>query len=113
MSKIKANHSNKNSIDLHKARNESIKAQYILATLYYKEIEKNLEMAFYWFQKAAENDYKLAQNMLAILYENGEGTEKNLVRAFYWYQKAAENGYEIAMYNLASCYQYGKGTKKI
>ena|SRR6266540_3097629 len=102
MSKIKANHSNKNSIDLHKARNESIKAQYILATLYYKEIEKNLEMAFYWFQKAAENGDIEAQHYLAVLYYEGEETEKNFKKAFYWSQKAAENGSEMAQYNLAT-----------
>ena len=85
MSKIKANHSNKNSVDLHKARNESIEAQYILATLYYKgkEIEKNLEMAFYWFQKAAENGHIEVQHYLAVLYYEGEGTEKNFKKAFY------------------------------
>ncbi len=56
----------------------------------------NLEKAFYWYQKAAENGNKAAMNNLAIHYENGKGTEKNLEKAFYWYQKAAENGIEEA-----------------
>src|SRR4051794_38075525 len=54
--------------------------------------EKNLEKAFYWYQKAAEYGNNNAMNSLAICYKNGEGTEKNLEKAFYWYQKAAENG---------------------
>ena len=49
--------------------------------------EKNLEKAFYWYQKAAESGLEMAQNNLALLYKNGEGTEKNLEKAFYWYQK--------------------------
>jgi TPR repeat protein len=45
-------------------------------------IEKNLEKAFDWYQKAAENDIKEAIFNLALLYENGEGTKKNLEKAF-------------------------------
>jgi len=66
--------------------------------------EKNLEKAFHWYQKAAENGHIKAQNNLALLYEKGEGTEKNLEEAFYWYQKAAENGDIKAQYNLAQLY---------
>src|SRR5438046_2263473 len=65
--------------------------QYALASIYYL-YRKNLEKAFYWFQKAAENGNKFAMYNLNICYKNGEGTEKNLEKAFYWYQKAAENG---------------------
>src|SRR5438045_2325730 len=54
--------------------------------------EENLEKAFYWFQKAAENGNGDAMNNLATCYENGKGTEKNLEKAFYWFQKAATNG---------------------
>jgi TPR repeat protein len=38
--------------------------------------EKNLENAFYWYQKAAENDNIVAMYNLAICYENGDGTER-------------------------------------
>ncbi len=43
-------------------------------------IEKNLEKAFYWYQKAAENGCGLAMLMLAKFYENGDDIEKNLER---------------------------------
>src|SRR5438105_4476132 len=72
--------------------------QYNLAYLYFKSDEK-IEKAFYWFQKAAENGYKVAQHNLALYY-NGEGTEKNLEKALYWSQKVLENG---AMNNLNIC----------
>ncbi|GBB99377.1 hypothetical protein RclHR1_03500002 [Rhizophagus clarus] len=74
--------------------------------------EKNFEKAFYWYQKAAENDVKEAMFNLAINYKNGEGTEKNLEKAFYWYQKAAENDVKEAMFNLAINYKNGEGTEK-
>src|SRR5436305_7846672 len=62
------------------AKNEDIDAQYKLAKFYYngEGTEKNLEKAFYWFQKAAENGDVNAMNNLAACYHNGEGTEKNL-----------------------------------
>ena len=65
---------------------------------YYKGegIEKNLEKAFYWYQKAAESGFEIAQNNFALLYKNGEGTEKNIEKAFYWYQK---NDKEITKIN--------------
>src|SRR5687767_4482011 len=97
----------KNSIgtikNLHKETgNGNIELQYNLALLYEngEGTEKNLEKAFYWYQKAAENGYIDAQYNLALLHD----TEKNLEKAFYWYQKAAKNGYIDAQYNLASLY---------
>src|SRR5688572_523494 len=74
--------------------------------------KKNLEKAFYWFQKAAESDFEMAQYNLASLYKNGEGTEKNLEKAFYWYQKAAENGDIDAQSNLAFLYYEEKNLEK-
>jgi hypothetical protein len=80
--------------------------------IFYEETEKNLEKAFYWYQKAAENGDEKAMFNLALYYENGKGTKKNLKKAFCWYQKAAENGNEKAIFNLAICYKNGKGTEK-
>src|SRR5438876_216871 len=98
----KAHNKSRHFKELEKAaENDNMNAMYHLA-LYYqngKGIEKNLEKAFYWFQKAAENSED-AMIHLATCYENGEGTAKNLEKAFYWYQKAAENGNDHAMYNL-------------
>ena len=67
--------------------------QFHLELLYHYGVktEKNLEKAFYWYEKAAENDDNNAMYNLAICYENGIGTELNLEKAFYWYQKAVEN----------------------
>ncbi|EXX50138.1 Skt5p [Rhizophagus irregularis DAOM 197198w] len=85
-----------------------------LAIYYYngQETEKNLEKAFYWFQKAAENDNEATMFFLANCYKIGEGIEKNLEKAFYWYQKAAEYSNEVAMLHLAKCYYDGEGIEK-
>ncbi|GES99793.1 kinase-like domain-containing protein [Rhizophagus clarus] len=87
---------------------------YDLAVCYVKGegIEINLERAFYWYQKAAENGIKEVMIDLAGCYENGEGTEKNLEKAFYWNKKAAENGDEKAIFNLALSYYNGKGIER-
>ncbi|RIA83385.1 hypothetical protein C1645_833896 [Glomus cerebriforme] len=80
--------------------------------------EKNLEKAFYWYQKAAENNETFTVNNLAVCYKtvvcykNGEEIENNLEKAFYWYQKAAVNNETFAVNNLAVCYKIGKGTEK-
>src|SRR5436190_248752 len=88
-------------------------AQFNLANSYYngEGTEKNLEKAFYWYQKAAENGNNNAMYNLARCYKNREGTEKNLEKALHWYQKAAENGNNNAMNSLAKCYKNGKGTE--
>ncbi|POG73411.1 hypothetical protein GLOIN_2v1856072, partial [Rhizophagus irregularis DAOM 181602=DAOM 197198] len=74
--------------------------------------EGNLEKAFHWYQKAAEEDYVTAMCNLAACYYNGQGIEKDLEKSFHWYQKAAENDYNSAMFNIALCYKNAKGTEK-
>ncbi|GBB99141.1 hypothetical protein RclHR1_03430002 [Rhizophagus clarus] len=71
--------------------------------------EVDLEKAFCWYQKAAENGNAKAMFNLALCYENGEGTEVDLEKAFCWYQKAAENGDTNAMFILSLCYENGEG----
>ncbi|GBC52681.2 kinase-like domain-containing protein [Rhizophagus irregularis DAOM 181602=DAOM 197198] len=74
--------------------------------------EKDLEKAFYWYQKAAENEYKDAQFKLGLCYEEGIGIEKDEAKAFYWYQKTAQQGVNNAQYKLGFFYKIGKGVKK-
>ena len=69
-------------------------------------------LAFFWYQKAAEQGLAEAQFQLALMYENGEEgvVEKNPQKAVDWYVKAAEprekgrayaQGLAEAQYNLA------------
>ncbi|GBC52516.2 kinase-like domain-containing protein [Rhizophagus irregularis DAOM 181602=DAOM 197198] len=75
--------------------------------------EKNLEKAFYWYQKAAENGDKEAQFNLGVCYEERIGIEKDEVKASYWYQKAAQQGFSNALYRLGFFYKIGKEVKKV
>ena len=78
-----------------------------------KGTEINLEEAFKWYKKSAENGYNNAQNNLGICYEFGKGTEINLEEAFKWYKKSAENDYNIAQNNLGIFMNLVKELKKI
>ena len=61
-------------------------------------VERDLEKAFYWTERAAVHGDRDAQNNLAeLFYETGTVAEKNLAKAMEWYKKAAEAGYSEAM----------------
>ena len=77
--------------------------------MYYNGIgvEKNLEFAFKWYKKAAEDNLAAAQHALSYMYKSGEGCERNIVRAYYWVEKAAENEYEDAYYIVGKSYLEG------
>lgn len=53
-----------------------------------------------------------AQNELATLHYNGQGTPKDDSKAFLYYQLAASNDSPEGMYNLAMMYENGFGTKR-
>ncbi|GET65661.1 uncharacterized protein OCT59_027343 [Rhizophagus irregularis] len=73
----------------------------------------NMQCLIYPKLLVAENgDKEAINNLVAICYENGEGTEKDLEKAFYLYQKAAEDDHIEAMINLANIYENGKGMEK-
>jgi hypothetical protein len=68
--------------------------------------------AFYYFQKAANEDDAFAQNEVAYMYAAGKGTKKNYAKAFMYYQKAANHGLATAQYSLAIMYLQGLGTER-
>ena len=63
-------------------------------------IAKNLEKAFEYYEKAANQGYANAQNNLGAMYSLGEGTAKNLEKAFEYYEKAANQGHVEAKIQL-------------
>ncbi len=69
------------------------RAQYMLGTMYrYGEsVDANLNIAFDWYRKSAEQDYSDAFYELAWMYENGNGTEVDYKESLYWYKKAKES----------------------
>jgi len=87
--------------------------QYILGKCYMHGdgVEKDPGEAVYWYTKAAERGFAIAQNDLAYCYMHGDGVEKDTVMAVQWYTRAAEQGFARAQNNLGQCYEYGMGVK--
>ena len=76
-----------------------------------EEIGKNAD-ALQVYQQAAEKNYVVAQLVVGVCYESGNGIKQNLSMAAEWYQKAAEQNYAPAQLKLGSCYDKGEGVKK-
>lgn len=76
-----------------------------------EEIGKNAD-ALQVYQQAAEKNYVIAQLVVGVCYESGNGIKQNLSMAAEWYQKAAEQNYAPAQLKLGSCYDKGEGVKK-
>jgi hypothetical protein len=51
---------------------------------------------FRWYLKAAENGDSQSQEMVSVLYGNGEGVEKDINQAFAWAVKAALGRRDLA-----------------
>jgi len=96
------------------AQGNDPQAQWELA-FYYRN-NSQLEMAFDWTRKAANNGYGLAQYELALCYKKGIGTDQDDEEAFRMMLFAACNDQiplEIqakAMFEVACCYKDGIGT---
>ena len=59
-------------------------------------VEKNLELAKKWYEKAASQGFADAQYNLGVMYMNGELVEQNFLTASMWFYAASENGNENA-----------------
>ena len=60
---------------------------------------------------AAQGD-SAAQNMLGIMYQNGQGVRQNFRIAGEWYEAAAQKGFARAQYNLGVLYYEGQGVTR-
>ena len=77
-------------------------AQYMLGDMYYygTGTERNIEKAFYWIKRAAENGIVPAVYMLGLCHELGNGTEKDVDTARKYYEQAAQAGVNSAAKRL-------------
>src|SRR5712664_2754399 len=55
-------------------------------------VPQDYAKAVYWFRKAAEQGYDVAQYHLEICYYKGDGVAKDAAAAVKWYRMAAEQG---------------------
>lgn len=66
--------------------------------LYFEE--ENYQKAFYWMQKACENDMPMACDFLGDCYDNGWGCKKNHQKAIECYRKSYNLGNKNALEKL-------------
>lgn len=79
----------------------------------YYETPRNCELAIDYLEKSANQDYALAQEVLANEYYVGKNcVKKDYKKAFALYQKSADKGLAKSKIRLAEMYKEGKGTKK-
>ncbi|MCD7756010.1 MAG: sel1 repeat family protein [Firmicutes bacterium] len=71
-------------------------------------VEKNLDKAVEWTQKAADHGDWDGQYNLAWFYEEGSGLERDMAQAIFWYRKAALQGHDLA---IEKCAQLGVALK--
>ena len=79
-----------------------VNAQVFLG-MYYFDMH-DYAKAYYWFNKAAEQNNKAAINMLGRCYEEGFGVDKDTSAAKKYYLKAAKMGMTVAKRNLGILY---------
>ena len=48
--------------------------------------------AIEWYERAANQDYSIAQFYLAVIYSLGQGTKPDLVKTHIWYAITADRG---------------------
>lgn len=69
--------------------------------------QNNYEMAFGYYNEAAQRGSADAQYIIGLCYENGWGVTKSEELAVKWYQKAAEQGVVDAQFTMGILYHDG------
>jgi len=74
--------------------------------------QRDLELAFRAYLKAARRGHAGAQNRLGWMYERGEGVEVDYAAASEWHRRAAEQGHLNGMNDLGYLYRQGRGVER-
>lgn len=74
-----------------------------------KEVEKNLETAANWYEKAARNGHAEAALKLGHFYKTGKGRARDFVRAKELFEFAASKNLISALNELGVMYRHGQG----
>ena len=75
-------------------------------------VEKDNREARKWYQKAADQNFALAQHYLGRIYLDGLDVEQDHKEAAKWFRKAADQGLAEAQHSLSHCYKDGWGVEK-
>lgn len=92
-------------------KRKDIEACLALAELYEKNTD-TLDLAFFYYKKAAKSGNSKAHYKTGYFYENGYGVKSSNAKAVYHYKIAAEMGYPSGVYAYALCLKEGKGCRK-
>lgn len=65
-------------------------------------VERDMDQAKNWFEKAAVNGYPDAQYNLGQMYENAQSVSQDYVTAYMWFYAAYEQGNENARKHMKS-----------
>ncbi len=87
-------------------------AKFLLGNMYEtggKGVSQNDGQAAFWYRKAAEQGYALAQSRLGVLYAGGKGVPQDDRQSAAWFQRAAAQGDTQAQLLLGWAYVIGKG----
>lgn len=90
------------------------KAQTLLGILYENGlgVSKDLKLAVFWLEKAANQELKEAENHLGNLYLEGKKVEQDFDKAEIWLKKAAQHGVREAQTHLGLMYLDDKAARK-
>jgi len=66
--------------------------------------------SLYWYRRAVANNYPVAMNNLALLYESGQWVDQNYSMAFKLMCNAAQQGVGISQFNIGRYYHFGIAT---
>ncbi|MDH3514281.1 MAG: sel1 repeat family protein, partial [Gammaproteobacteria bacterium] len=86
------------------------RAQYAIGRLYEKGngVERDLETAISWYQKAADRGHADSEYRLAVGYAYGMGIARDEAKALSWLRRAANHGQKRAQKVLAQAYKEGR-----
>ena len=73
---------------------------------------KDYKNTYIWLQKALNEKYRSAYNLMGWLYYTGNYFKKDIAEAAKWYAKGAKAGDRVAQCNLAWCYDFGEGVEQ-
>lgn len=76
------------------------------------QLAKDTAQARYWAEQAAAKNDAQAQNILGLMYENGDGVRQDYARALSLYRQSALQGHRGGSYNLAMMYKNGHGVPR-
>jgi TPR repeat protein len=89
------------------AQGGNAEAQFLVAVmLAAAPAPQDYEQALHWYQKAADQNHRLAQFNLGQMFAEGQGTVRSDQMAVMWIRRAADGGDAGAQFNLGNRYAH-------